>query len=163
MKTKLQITQLQNDLIYSKAAFARVFGVLPKRIRRVMVWWIGFWVWVEGKRPRLYKKSIFQEHFALFRKNAAKNLTVNQTNSTQFQVNNEEKSTNHVVSYKVNSVTGKPRYECDCEDFKNLNEAFKTPACKHIYSVLNSQGFASIAQSISAHVAEQSARAVLGF
>lgn len=167
MKVNLEIKALQEALIYTKAAFARLFGVLPKRIRRVMVWAIGFWVWVEGKRPRLYKKGLFREHFARFRQQAARLLNVSQTSSTEFWIKNPIEGTVQYVGYKVDSK-GNPRYQCGCEDFAKMSALvegkpiFKAPACKHIYSVLFYQGFETIAQSKQQHKAEFEARVSLG-
>lgn len=161
MKTNLEIKQIQDALIYTKEAFARVFGVQVKRVRRVMIWAIGFWVWVEGKRPRLYKKSLFTVHFSNFRKESAKSLTISQTSGSEFHVKNSEAGT---VSYVgVREKGDKVRYNCGCADFRGMATAFKNPACKHVYAVLNYQGFTSLKEAINTHKAEFDARSALGF
>jgi hypothetical protein len=173
MKTKLEIKVLQDAMIYTKEAFARVFGVQTKRVRRVMVWAIGFWVWIEGKRPRLYKKSIFQNHFVNFRKESANKYKVvhfpngGYSNSELYRVeriNDPANGTGYASSYSVRTtvIEGKPLYACGCADYVQMAEAFKAPACKHIYAVLSQQGFDSIRESIAQHKREFEARLALG-
>lgn len=165
MKLNLEIIKLQEALIYTKAAFARVFGVQAKRVKRVMMFAIGFWVWVEGKRPRLYKKSIFLAHFANFRKESARALTIASyipAATTEFFVKNEAEGTVKYVGYSRDQATNIPRYVCGCQDYLSMKEAFKAPACKHIYAVLFYQGFESMKASIDAHKKELDARSALG-
>jgi hypothetical protein len=164
MKTQLEIKELQDALIYTKEAFARIFGVQTKRIKRVMVWAVGYWVWVQGKRPRLYKKALFQTHFVNFRKESAKKLTIASYipgATTEFFIKNEAEGTVSYVGY-TRDAQNKPRYACGCGDFKALKEAFNAPACKHIYAVLGYQGYASIKDAIAQHQKEYDARLALG-
>jgi hypothetical protein len=160
MKTDLKIKELQDAIIYTKAAIARVLGTLPQRLMKMQVWWAGIWIWVKGKRPRLFKKSIFQTHFVEFRKSGAKNLTASATSPTEYWIKNCGAGTVNYVGYKVKD--GKPRYECGCMDFLEMRPAFKAPACKHIYAVLSQQGFGSIKESIAQHKQEFDARSALG-
>jgi hypothetical protein len=160
MKTNLEIKQVQDAIIYTKAAIARVLGTLPQAVMKMQVWWAGIWIWVKGKRPRLYKKSIFQNHFVEFRKVSAQNLKVYQNSSTEYLVKNVEAGTSKYVGYRVKD--GKPRYNCGCHDFQELATAFKAPACKHVYAVLFLQGFQSIKESIAQHAKESEARSALG-
>lgn len=159
MKTNLK--QLQNALIYTNASIARVLGFTAKRIRRTMVWWSGFWIWVEGKRPRLYKKSLFQADFADFRKAGAKEYSVKRTSADSskecYSVTREIRrpgcshtTSTHTVNIDLSTIA--PVYACECEDYTRSSVAFKAPACKHIYAVLNSQGFDSLKSAIDATV-----------
>lgn len=161
MKTNLEIKLLQDALIYTKQAFARIFGVLPNRVIRAQVWWSGYWIILKGKRPRLYKKSLFEVHFAAFRKEGAKKLVVSATSLSEFWVKNPEAGTVNYVGYTEKN--GKVRYECGCSDFQAMRPAFKNPACKHVYGVLFNQGFETMAASIAQHRKEFDARAALGF
>lgn len=158
MKTNLK--QLQNALIYTKESIARVLGVTVKRIRRTMLWWAGFWIWVEGKRPRLYKKSLFAADFANFRQTSAKKLVVLWQGATNYRVTNLETATGNYVTSNV--IGGNVKYDCSCEDFKAMSAAFKAPACKHIYAVLGYQGFATLKEAIVKHQAEYDAKMAIG-
>lgn len=165
MKTNLEIKKLQEALIYTKEAIGRLLGFTAKSILRVMVWWSGFWILVKGRRPRLYKKGPFREHFAQFRQNSARTLTVSSYipgATSEFFIKNEAEGTVNYVGYS-RDVNNKPRYECGCGDFKAMQPAFKAPACKHIYAVLMYQGFDSMAAAILKHKEEFAARSALGF
>jgi hypothetical protein len=158
MKTNLKV-ELQNALIYTRESIARVLGVTVKRIRRTMLWWAGFGIWVEGKRPRLYKKSLFTAEYANFRQNGAKNYKVTyvpqceKTNIEIYRV--ERKADDRPVmgqtsqhSVRTTTVSGTPLFTCECEDYIKASEAFKAPACKHIYAVLNYKGFKTLKEAI---------------
>lgn len=160
MKANLEIKACQDAIVFTRAAIARVLGTLPQRLMKMQVWWAGIWIWVKGKRPRLFKKSIFQTHFVEFRKTSAQSLQVSATSLTEYWVKNAEAGTVNYVGYKVKD--GKPRYECGCKDFQEMRPAFKAPACKHIYAVLSQQGFGSIKESIAQHKQEFEARSALG-
>ena len=159
MKTTLKPNRkaLQNALIYTKEAIARLLGVTVKSITRTMVWWSGFWILIKGRSPRLYKKSLFDKHFANFRKQAATNYTVVKTDSSTYKVTPiaEDPATEYRKSYLILSVAPKGllKYTCGCTDFKMLSEAFKAPACKHIYAVLATQGFGSLKEAIDSNKA----------
>lgn len=153
--------QLQDALIYTKESIARVLGVTVKRIRRTMLWWAGFWIWVEGKRPRLYKRSLFTADFASFRQESSKQYSVKPSSSDKhkqiYSVTREIRrpgcshtTSTHRVS--IDSTAIIPRYFCECEDYLRSAEAFKAPACKHIYAVLGYQGFATLKEAIDASV-----------
>lgn len=159
MKTDLK--QLQNALIYTKESIARVLGVTANRVKRTMVWWAGFWIWIESKRPRLYKKSLFQADFANFRKDNAKHYSVKRTSADShkefYNASCEVRrpGCSHITStYRVSvDLTAiAPAYACECEDYLRSATAFKAPACKHIYAVLNYQGFSSLKEAIDATV-----------
>jgi hypothetical protein len=159
MKTTLKrdLKALQNALIYTKEAIARLLGVTVKSITRTMVWWSGFWILIKGRSPRLYKKSLFDKHFANFRKQAATNYTVSKTDSSTYKVTPiaQEPPAEYTKSYLVLSAAPKGllRYTCGCTDFKRLSEAFRAPACKHIYAVLATQGFGSLKEAIDSNKA----------
>jgi len=154
---KPNLKALQNALIYTKEAIARLLGVTVKSITRTMVWWSGFWILIKGKRPKLYKKALFQHHFSNFRKQAAKSYTVIKTGNNVYQVtgNSEQTPTGGTSSYLVLSIThdGMLKYTCGCRDYVSMSEAFKAPACKHIYAVLAMQGFGSLKEAIDSNKA----------
>jgi hypothetical protein len=154
---KPNIKDIQNALIYTKEAIARLLGVLAKSIIRTMVWWSGFWILIKGKRPKLYKKSLFQQHFSNFRKQSATNYTVVKTDSKTYRVSPiaQESPTDNTKSYLILSTApnGLLRYTCGCQDYRTMSEAFKAPACKHIYAVLATQGFGSLKEAIDANTA----------
>lgn len=174
MKATLDIKALQDALIYTKEAIARVLGVTTKRVRRTMVWAIGFWIWIEGKRPRLYKKSLFTNNFVNFRKASAKNYSVahipngGYTDIELYTVSHNTKypDSGFISKYSVTQKTVKntPIYACGCEDYIRSAEAFKAPACKHIYAVLNYQGFDSLkaARDAAVMTAAAEAKAAIG-
>lgn len=173
MKTDLKVKQ--EALIYTKESVARVLGVTVKAIGRTMVWAIGFWIWIKGRRPRLYKKSLFEAEFANFRRNSSKHYTVVQIGPYKgtpdaYRVT-AQNDRNH--SYQVtDTVTenGKSRLmKCGCEDYVKMSQAFKAPVCKHGYAVLSYLGYTSLKEANKAHAnhygytaQELDARAALG-
>lgn len=171
MKTNLDRKALQDALIYTKEAIGRVLGVTTKRVRRTMVWAIGFWIWIEGKRPRLYKKSLFTNNFVAFRKESAKQYNVNHipnggySNTELYNVTRKDDrpygNTGYTMGYSVRSkvVDNSPIYACGCHDYIEASKAFKAPACKHIYAVLNSLGFGSLKEAIDASLQQAAAEA----
>lgn len=162
MKANLEVKQLQDNLIYTKEAIMRVLGYTPSSVTRLMVWWSGFWILIKGRRPRLYKKSLFTENFANFRKMAGKKLVVTPVTVSKYQVINPIAASSHTVDYTIGS-TGIPKYKCDCKDYAVLSVAFKAPACKHVYAVLGLQGFENMSSAIARHKQEFRAKADLGF
>jgi len=168
MKTTLTPNRkaLQDALIYTKEAIARLLGVTVKSITRTMVWWSGFWILIKGRSPRLYKKSLFDKHFANFRKQAATNYTVSKTDSSTYKVTPiaQDPATEYRKSYLILSVAPKGllKYTCGCQDYRTLSEAFKAPACKHIYAVLATQGFGSLKEAIDANTAALEAKLAIG-
>ncbi len=168
MKTTLKNNRkaLQNALIYTKEAISRLLGVTVKSIVRTMVWWSGFWILIKGRSPRLYKKSLFDKHFANFRKQAAKAYTVVKTDNNTYRVINadQENPTEYTKSYLVLSAApnGLLKYTCGCQDYRSLCDAFKSPACKHIYAVLATQGFGTLKEAIDANTAALDAKLAIG-
>lgn len=174
MKNDLKMKQ--EALIYTKESVARVLGVTTKAIGRTMVWAIGFWIWIRGRRPRLYKKSLFEAEFANFRRNSSKHYSVSyvpnyrKEDPTQYRVaalNNSD------LTYRVtdtSTANGKSRLmKCECDDYLKMSQAFKAPVCKHGYAVLNYLGYTSLKEANNAHAnqhgytpQEVDARAALG-
>lgn len=175
MKTNLKV-ELQNALIYTKEAIARVLGVVVKRVRRTMLWATGFWIWIEGKRPRLYKRSLFTDNFVDFRKRNAREYNVKHIpnggyNATElYTVTRKAEAhlpkSGFTAGYSVRSalVDGIPIYACGCLDYVESAKAFKAPACKHIYAVLFTQGFDSLkaARDAAVMAAAADAKAAIG-
>lgn len=152
MKTDLQIKR--EALIYTKESIARVLGVTVNRIGRMWVWAIGFWIWIKGRRPRLYKKSLFEMDFVNFRRNGSKGYTVQilanpyKNAPTEYYV----KSTSDPDrAYRVTDTTTKDGASrlmlCQCEDYKKMAEAYKAPVCKHGYALLNHLGYQSLKEA----------------
>ena len=156
MKTDLQIKR--EALIYTKESIARVLGVTVNRIGRMWVWAIGFWIWIKGRRPRLYKKSLFELDFVNFRRNGSKAYTVRYRNNyrpsnrgtlNEYQVTSKtDASKSYTVSSEVVGVTAV--FKCECSDFAKMSEAYKAPACKHIYALLSYMGYQSLKEAVEA-------------
>lgn len=174
MKTDLQIKR--EALIYTKESIARVLGVTVNRIGRMWVWAIGFWIWIKGRRPRLYKKSLFELDFVNFRRNGSKSYSIKLI-PNPFKGQPAEYYARNIKDpkrvYKVTDTTTKDGtsrlMQCQCEDFKKMAEAYKAPVCKHGYALLNHLGYQSLKdanktwQTINGYTqAELDARAALG-
>ena len=169
---KRNIKALQNALIYTKEAIARLLGVTVKSITRTMVWWSGFWILIKGRSPRLYKKSLFDKHFANFRKQAATAYTVIKTSANRYLVTPASPPADNSATTEGGTEGGtegdtetscynvwdrgrdnQVKYSCGCRDFVALSQAFKAPACKHIYAVLATQGFGTLKEALDANKA----------
>jgi hypothetical protein len=178
MKKDLQ--ELRNALVYTKESIARVLGVTVKAIGRMMVWAIGFWVWIRGRRPRLYKKSLFEMDFLTFRRNSSKAYSVKPIpkiydhNLQEYYVTHDgnPKKVYKITDSYVKLATRTSRlFLCQCEDFKKMLEAYKAPVCKHGYALLSYLGYQTLGEANVAMMkhdarkytpAEQDARAALG-
>lgn len=134
------------NLLYSKAAVARIEGVDPTAVVRLEVWHSVIFVVIEGRRPKFYSKLLFKFHFVEWRKAQARELIAikNPYNSSLYFVRNDMKST----VYHVNFFRGGAI--CDCEDFKNQSQFFGNACCKHIYSCLAQMNYSSFSEYIAA-------------
>lgn len=174
MKTDLQIKR--EALIYTKESIARVLGVTVNRIGRMWVWAIGFWIWIKGRRPRLYKKSLFEMDFVNFRRNGSKSYTVKYIPNAykdalpQYRVTSND---NPNRTYRVTDTSTKDGtsrlMQCECEDYKKMAEAYKAPVCKHGYALLSYLGHNSLKEANASYAKhygytakEADARACLG-
>lgn len=148
---KRDLKEIRNALIYTKEAIARVLGVTTNRIGRMMVWAIGFWIWIKGRRPRLYKKSLFEMDFVTFRRDSSQAYTVKYIPNPYKDAPNEYYVTHRgdpQKSYRVTDTTtnsGTSRLMlCQCEDFKAMSQVIKAPVCKHGYALLSYLGYQSL-------------------
>lgn len=172
MKTSLKV--LRDLLVFTKEGIARVLGITVKSIARMMIWWSGIWILVKGKRPRLYKKSIFEKNFVDFRRASSAKYTAVRAIAPKTVIG-DAGVTNKVTEYYVGAgvtdnrytvtVTpdrdGAPRYKCQCNDYEAIARVIKTGACKHIYAVLTTQNFSSLKDAMTAGRADY-ARAAIG-
>jgi hypothetical protein len=129
--------ELQDALLYTKAAIARLLGVRESKIVRTMVWWSGFWILIKGQSPRLYKKSIFKQHFPDSRRQQSQGLSVHFHGKGKYTVKGSR-------AHEVFESVASKEYICDCRDHQSIVAAFGKGACKHIYAVLGYQGFAKL-------------------
>ena len=131
-----------NQLVFSKAAIARIFGLVYRSMSQIhfQVWFKVVWVWIEGHRPRFVSKQVFLKHFADWRKQAAKALKVTRhlMDESRLTVRNEVKDSFYTVELRAAGVF------CHCEDFNNQLDFWGKGCCKHGYAVLGHLGFDSL-------------------
>jgi len=140
------------QLVYSRAAAARIWGIPVEQIRRVEVWprvvlvipHRGF-----GLRPRFVSKQTFKVHFVEFRREAARNLLVVAQSGAEFTVLNPTNSN----QYRV--VVGTASVKCECEDHKNQIHYLGRGCCKHCYRVLFHLGFQTLKDYVNSKAAER--------
>ncbi len=127
------------NLLYSKAALARMEGVEIEDVLRLEVWANVVFVIIRGRRPRFYSKQAFKVHFVQWRQAKARALTATQNlfNPNIFYVRNETKRTAYTVNFFTGGAT------CECEDWQNQSKFLGMACCKHIYCALNQSGFSS--------------------
>jgi hypothetical protein len=128
------------NLLYSKAAIARMEGVEIEDVLRLEVWANVVFVIIRGRRPRFYSKQAFKVHFVQWRQAKARALTATQNlfNPNIFYVRNETKRTAYTVNFFTGGAT------CECDDFDNQKNFFNIACCKHIYAALDQLGFSSL-------------------
>jgi len=140
------------QLVYSRAAAARILGVPVEQIRRVEVW--PFVVLVIphrgfGLRPRFVSKQTFKVHFVEFRREAARNLLVVAQSGAEFTVLNPANSNQYQV------VVGTSGIKCGCEDYHNQLRFLGRGCCKHCYRVLFHLGFQTLKDYVNSKAAER--------
>ena len=140
------------QLVYSRAAAARIWGIPVEQIRRVEVWprvvlvipHRGF-----GLRPRFVSKQTFKVHFVEFRREAARNLLVVAQSGAEFTVLNPANSNQYQV------VVGTSGIKCGCEDYHNQLRFLGRGCCKHCYRVLFHLGFQTLKDYVNSKAAER--------
>jgi len=140
------------QLVYSRAAAARILGVPVEQIRRVEVW--PFVVLVIphrgfGLRPRFVSKQTFRTHFVEFRRQSAKDLLVITQRGSEFTVLNPANSNQYTVTVGTSSI------KCTCEDYHNQLRFLGRGCCKHCYRVLFHLGFSRLSDYVNSKAAER--------
>lgn len=124
-----------HNLVYSKAAAARILGVPVRAIAGFQKWFKVCWVWVRGKRPTFISFKAFKQHFVKWRKKQANSLCISKIHETHYRVVNPKKNS----AYTVWLFHDGP--DCECEDYKNQIAILGKGCCKHGYSVLQFLGY----------------------
>jgi hypothetical protein len=137
------MTTAQN-LIYSKAAAARILNLDYTLIKDLEVWNKVILVKVQDQKAKFISKKNFRQHFVDWRKARSYSLetTPNIYNEELFTVLNPHKDTHYNVSLQVQELI------CDCEDWANQKEYLGKACCKHCYSVLNYLNYSSLKEYI---------------
>jgi hypothetical protein len=128
------------NLIYSRAAAARILQVDYLNIENLEIWNKVILVKIKEQRPTFISKKVFKQHFAEWRKSRAKALKVtpNLFSDNLFTVHNPYKDTRYQVSLHPEELI------CNCEDWSNQKEYLGRACCKHCYSVLNYLNYSSL-------------------
>lgn len=133
------------NILYSKAAIARILNVAVSKIKGFQKWWRVCWVWIEGQRPRFFPLSIFKQHFVAHRQEQARKIYVAQVREEQYRAVNPQKGTAY------DCYTYQEGIDCTCEDYSNQIKLFNKGCCKHGYAVLKYLGFDSLAEYMEKH------------
>lgn len=134
------------NIMFSKAAAARIMGCAAGQVVRVQKFAFVAWVWARGQRPRFVSLSLFKAAFVQRRMRAGAELKAERWADVPhwFTVRNEKKNSSYPV------VVGKAGPVCRCEDYKNQQQFFGKGVCKHGYAVLRELGFGSLAGFLAA-------------
>ena len=140
------------QLVYSRAAAARILGVPVEQIRRVEVWPFVVLVIPQrgfGLRPRFVSKQTFRTHFVEFRRQSAKDLLVITQRGSEFTVLNPANSNQYTVTVGTSSI------KCTCEDYHNQLRFLGRGCCKHCYRVLFHLGFQTLKDYVNSKAADR--------
>ena len=134
------------NILYSSAAVRRLLGLQSSAQVQIREFFRVIWVWVKGKRPTFLSKAVFKTHFAEWRKAQARGLKVTERldRPNAYTVRNEYKESTYIVETRADGVF------CECKDFNNQLTFLGRGCCKHGYAVLNSLGFGSLRDYITA-------------
>ena len=132
------------NLVYSKAAAARILNLDYILIKDIEVWNKVVLVKVQDQKSKFISKKDFRQHFVDWRKARSYSLktTPNNYNQELFTVVNPHKDTNYQVSLQVKELI------CNCDDWANQKELLGKACCKHCYSVLNYLNCSSLKEYI---------------
>jgi hypothetical protein len=124
----------ETNLIYSKAALKRMWGLIYRDLSEIQVrpQYNAVWVYLPGLRPRYVSKKEFIDHFVEYRKSSATGLQVTQSSlsKTLFLVRNPKKNSLYSVRLEDQQMY------CDCADFASQQQFLDiVPKCKHIYAI----------------------------
>ncbi len=121
------------NLIYSKAAAARILNLDYILIENIEIWDKIILVKVRYQKNKFISKKNFRQHFVDWRK--ARSIGLKTTphfyNQELFTVQNPGKNTWYQVSAHSQELI------CDCNDWANQKKHLGKACCKHCYSVLN--------------------------
>jgi hypothetical protein len=132
--------------IFSYAAVARMLGIKPSLVKKVEVWFNCVFVIVRGRRPRFWKKSVFSNHFANWRKEEGSKLYAVRTADNQFLVESSKKHKYYHVEALHQAIV------CNCDDYQNQQKILGTGCCKHGYAALELLGFERLSEYIEHHL-----------
>lgn len=138
------MTTAQN-LVYSKAAAARILNIDPPLlIKNLEIWQNIILVRICDRRAKFISKKDFCQHFADWRRVRGKNLEVTPYlyNKEVFTVRNPYKDTHYRVAVRPQELV------CNCDDWANQKELLGKACCKHCYSVLNHLNYSSLKEYI---------------
>lgn len=130
------------NILYSKAAIARIEGISPKDVVRFEVWAKVVFVIIRGRRPRFYSKKLFKQHFVTHRQQQARSLYTNRVKGNWFRAVNPKKGTAYDLYAMHDAI------DCTCEDYSNQIKFLKKACCKHGYALLLHLGFETLADYI---------------
>jgi len=131
--------------IYSYAAVARMLGIKASLVKKVEIWFNCIFVIVAGRRPRFWKKSVFSNHFADWRKKEGSKLYAIKSSSNKFLVESSKKNKYYYVEAWQKDIV------CNCDDYQNQQRILGTGCCKHGYAALKLLGFERLSQYVEHH------------
>ena len=130
------------DLLYTRAAAARIMNVSASKIVKFAVWDKVIFLQVKGHRCTFVSKKKFKLDFVESRQESGKNLEVDV---------NLFRPDQHLVYSKGNVYIVGKDMSCDCADFIAQSQAFGgRGCCKHGYAVLNYLGHNKLSDMIAA-------------
>ena len=138
----MNTVSLPRNLVYSKAAAARILGVSVGRIVEIRVYDRAVWTLIKGRRPQFMSKRKFEKEFIDFRREAGKLLNVLGMSRSRFGTVWTVEGRGDCYQVELNG----DRLNCNCEDFHQHEEV-----CKHGWAVLHSRECNTIAE-LKAHL-----------
>ncbi|HHP7231696.1 MAG TPA: hypothetical protein ACFCUY_12660 [Xenococcaceae cyanobacterium] len=132
------------NLIYSKAAAARILDIDKTEIKELENWHKVILVKIRNQKSQFISKRDFRQHFAEWRKSRSHGLkaTPHLYDKQLFTVFNPYKHTRYQVLVAPQELV------CECEDWANQKEILGKACCKHCYSVLNYLNYSSLKEYI---------------
>jgi len=139
------------QLLYSRSAAARIFGVGVEHVKKVEVWPKVVLVVFQGcgRRPRFVSKQTFKFHFTEFRRQSALGLLVVGQQGSKFDVLNPSNGHQYQVVVATSGI------KCTCEDYQNQIQYLGRGCCKHAYRVLFHLGFKTLKDYIQSKALER--------
>lgn len=126
---------MNKDYIYSKLAAARILGIQSEEVLDVQGGLNVINVKTK-KGNKFVSPKKFIEGFAQFRQDAARHIEIWKIHDSFWQAKSETGS--NLYDIRISGT----RIQCNCKDFTTQQELnMPKQCCKHIYAVLQSQGF----------------------